>query len=194
MQRLKRLFGFEKKHDQNIRTEKTSAHNHAEVSDSDVAIFIFDYNKMDSQYGRHAFKAIHEGLASSEGSCGFSDGDLEVSTGGPSGVPKLLMQFQQSGCKIDPMSQESPLNNLDSVSHIYGYAAAMWTENSVNIPLLHEHLKSTQVAGYLGCIVLPEKVGEHMKFLEFVRPMSLTVGINFVDGSVVPQSSKYGIR
>lgn len=164
------------------------------VPASDVAIYVFDYRKMDSQYGHQAFKAIQRGLASSIGSCGFSDGDLEIPARGLSGVPKLLMQFKESGCRIEPISQESPLNNLDSVSHIYGYAAAMWTDYPLNIPLLHEHLKSTQAAGYLGCIVLSEKVGGHMQFFEFVRPLSLMVGINFINGKVVPQSSRYGIR
>lgn len=164
------------------------------VPESDVAIYVFDYHKMDSQYGHQAFKAIQRGLALSIGSCGFSDGDLEVPARSPSGVPKVLMQLKESGCRIEPISQESPLNNLDSVSHIYGYAAAMWTDYPLNIPLLHDHLKSTRAAGYLGCIVLPEKVGGHMQFYDFVRPLSLMVGINFIDGKIVPLSSKYGIR
>ena len=164
-----------------------------DMPSSDVSLYIFDYDKMESSYGHQAFTIIKQALYESKGVCTFSHGDLEVSVGGPSAVPQYLIQLQEDGMKIFPASKDSPLKNLYDTRFIYGYTAALWTDESANIPRIHNYVKDNLKLAYLGCMVREQKIGGQMEFFDFIRPLQIPVAVTFKDGEVLANTNRINI-
>jgi len=147
--------------------------------------FVFDYNVMDIEYGQQAFEAIRDGLSTSLGTCAFCDGDVSTHT---------AQQLAQQCRDVFPKSSDSPLSEFEEPFEFGAYLAAMWTDVKSNFEGLHYHLCSVDAPGYLGYLTLD---GQH-ELVGFVRAagnrLHLTTSIIFVNGAVVPQTSKYGIR
>ena len=70
----------------------------------------------------------------------------------------------------------------------------MWTDTGAAFDRIHSHLAKVGTAGYLGYLTL-KGLPEHLHFVQaMARQLYLPTGIAIVDGSVVPQTSKYGVR
>jgi len=152
---------------------------------SACGFFVFDYTVMDTMYGRQAFDAIQDALSSSRGTCAFCDGDVSSET---------VRQLAQQAKDIVPKDQDSPLADFDSPFDFGPYLAAMWTNTEASFGKIHSHLCSANTPGYLGYLTLSGEY-EILTFVQAVgRQLSLPNSIAFVDGAVVPQTSKYGIR
>jgi hypothetical protein len=161
----------------------------------DTAIFFFDYTAMNMEYGNQAYRSIQLGLDKSVGICSFADGDLEVATGARCSTGDMLKNLCSRGDILDGFSENSPLACPQDTKYIPGYLVSMWTDHSSNIQMIHSHLISSNSPGYWGCIILKDEAGGHLEFLQtVVREMHLMIGITFVNGKVVPNTSKYGIR
>ena len=145
------------------------------------SIFVFDYDRMSSEYGSEAFDAIGEGLEGSSGVCAFLDGDLDVAAGGSSKVPGLLMEIRDNGWVIGTTRGDSPLIILAVLDRLSAYVAAMWTDNPENIAALDGHLTSRFPDAYLGFLKHPGAV-DLPKFHEIFRPLELPVRATYVDG------------
>ncbi len=101
--------------------------------------------------------------------------------------------MQEGGMKIFPASEDSPLSNLQDVPVIYGYATAMWTDEPLNIQIIHDHLREKLEDVYLGCMVREQKIGGQMEFFDFERTLQLPVAVSFRDGEVLEKTNKIGI-
>jgi hypothetical protein len=146
-----------------------------------AAIFVFDYDKMSVAYGIEVFQAIDTAVAGSTGACAFVDGDLEVSAGGPTGVPGLLMEIRDNGWDISSHRTDSPLILLAGLDRLYAYVAVMWTDNHKNIDVVNAHLVEAVPEGYLGYMSHPDSL-EITKFHEIFRPLHLPIRETYVDG------------
>lgn len=156
-----------------------------EHSDDSTGFFIFDYNVMDTYYGKQAFEAIYDALHSSTGVCAFHDGDLfNIET---------VREIAGQSSLVKPSSSKSPLSNLDGSLDFGPYVAAMWTDTPGNFALLHHGLVANSLPGYLGYMTLPGQL-EYQEVIQlFTRQLSLPASIALKDGSIIKGTSKYGI-
>ncbi|MFV0593184.1 MAG: hypothetical protein ACK5M7_17560 [Draconibacterium sp.] len=160
---------------------------------ADVAIFIFDYDKMEISYGLQAFRAISKTIKQTNGICTFSHGDLEVFAGGLSAVPEFIIQLMAKGMLLYISTKNKQLNNLNNVKLIYGYAIALWTDSPANISIIHNSLQKVMSASYLGCLVKEQKVGGQIEFFDFVRPLQLPPAITFRDGKPLERTNRINL-
>lgn len=149
-----------------------------------TALFLFDYNTMDTSYGRQAFEAIYECLKASAGVCAFNDGDIFSA--------ETLGQLIDASRSTKAAEETSVLKTRD-FSSIGPYVAAMWTDRDEYIGTLHDYLCARAVAGYQGTIHLDTDWG-YEEFLGFCsRSLSLPQAICLRDGEIIKGTAKYGI-
>jgi hypothetical protein len=147
--------------------------------------FVFDYNAMDSYYGKQAFDAIYAAMRSSAGTCAFHDGDIfNVET---------VREIARQCSLVMPSSADSPLSHTDGPLKFGPYFAAMWTDTPANFTTLHDSLVATRVPGYLGYMTLPGRLEYQEVIKLFTRQLSLPASIAMRDGSIIKGTSKYGI-
>ena len=145
--------------------------------------FVFDYNVMDCSYGQQAFSAISAALHGSRGTCGFCDGDVSQD---------IARQLVQQAKEVIPAAANSPL--VDDATPSFGpYLAAMWTDTEANFSKIHEHLCGSETPGYLGYLTLRGAATYQEFAITVGNQLYLPSGIIFTDGSVLPETAKYGI-
>ena len=155
------------------------------------AIFFFDWTQISGDsYSKQIFKKISNALTGSCGLCAFHDGDI-LGTNVISRLNDLpgttLISATDSDGKNN--SLEDLKNNDPSID---SYAAAMWSDTSENFEILHTALIKHNTNGYLGCIQFGEV--DRFQFLSFAyQNLSLSQGVVFQDGKIIPETDKYDI-
>lgn len=147
--------------------------------------FVFDYNAMDTYYGKQAFDAIYAAMCSSAGTCAFHDGDIfNIET---------VREIANQSSVVVPSTAASPLSNLRGPLEFGPYFVAMWTDTPHNFAMLHDSLVAESLPGYLGYMTLPGSHEYERVSQLFTRQLSLPASIAMRDGSIIKGTSKYGI-
>ena len=147
--------------------------------------FLFDYNQMDTYYGKQAFDAIYAALRNSSGICAFHDGDFfNIKTVG---------DIARQASLVRPSSLESPLVNPDAASNFGPYAAGMWSDKAANFDVLHNGLIAAALLGYVGYMTAPGRHEYAAAVHLFMHQLGLPQSIALKDGAIIKGTSKYGI-
>jgi len=147
--------------------------------------FVFDYNVMACYYGKQAFDAISHGMQYSRGVCLFHDGDILDS--------ELLFSLFKIANIVKPSTLRSHAVDANGVVDFGPYLAAMWSDHYSNFNILHEHLTSIVLTGYMGYFTMPGKREIQDCIKLFRQELYLPEGIIFKDGVVVKGTAKYEI-
>jgi hypothetical protein len=153
--------------------------------DDTIGFLVFDYDGMDSYYGKQAFDAIYTALRSSSGVCAFYDGDIFNC--------ETVRELARQASLVRPSTGKSPLANLSGPFGFGAYFAAMWTDTYSNFKKVHDALASASLPGYLGYMTLRGKHGFQVAVHVFSSQLHLCPSIVLNEGSIVKGTSKYGI-
>lgn len=149
-----------------------------------VGFFVFDYEGMDSYYGKQAFDAIYKSLRPSSGICAFHDGDIFNC--------ETVRELAKQANLVTPAGQQSPLADLNVAFRFGAYFAAMWTDTYPNFRKLHDSLCSQALPGYLGYMVMRGRA-EIGDAVQLFSKLSLPAAIALKNGEIIKGWSKYGI-
>lgn len=113
-----------------------------------TALFLFDYDCVESPEGYSVFRSIRTCLERSQGVCAFNDTGL-LST-------KVLVKFADNA--VCTKTVEGGVVGTRRYRSITPSVAAMWTDRSENVELFHDYLNRHTVPGYQGAVLLEEDV------------------------------------